>query len=119
MMARAKWAPLALGCLMALGWAALGASRTGAQEAANEMVKRKLKSKVLPEYPAIAKQLNLQGKVRIETTVAADGRVTNTKVVGGNPVLASAACDALKKWRFEPGLKDTTEVIEIDFGEKN
>jgi TonB family protein len=78
-------------------------------------VKRKVKSKVLPEYPVIAKQLHLQGKVKIEVTVAADGHVVSTKVMGGNPVLASAAIDAIKKWRFEPAPKETTELIESDF----
>jgi TonB family protein len=78
-----------------------------------------VKSKVLPEYPAIARQLNLAGKVRLETTVASDGHVISTKVVGGNPVLASSAQDAVKKWRFEPAPKDTTEVIEVDFSGKN
>jgi TonB family protein len=81
--------------------------------------KRKLKSKVVPEYPVIAKQLHLQGKVKIEVTVAADGHVVSTKVLGGHPVLANAAVDAIKKWRFEPAPKETTEVIESDFNPQN
>lgn len=82
-------------------------------------VKRKVKSKVTPEYPVIAKQLHLQGKVRIEVTVAADGHVVSTKVLGGHPVLANAAMDAIKKWRFEPAPKETTEVIESDFNRQD
>jgi TonB family protein len=60
----------------------------------------------------------LAGKVKIETAISADGHVTSTKVLGGNPVLASSAQDAIKKWRFEPAPKDTVEVIEVDFSGK-
>lgn len=116
---RVRCAKTVLGCVLALGCSAALTPKVLAQDASNDVVKRKLKSKVVPEYPAIARQLSLQGKVRIETTVSADGRVTNTKVLGGNPVLASAAVDAVKRWRFEPGPKETTEIIEIDFAGKN
>ena len=119
MKARAKWAKLVLGCVMLFGSAAAVAPKILAQDASSDATKRKVKSKVLPDYPPIARQLSLQGKVRIETTVSADGRVTNTKVVGGNPVLANAAVDAIKKWRFESGPKESTELIEIDFAGKN
>jgi TonB family protein len=115
---RAKWARLALACFIALGSSRVLVPRALAQDAANEAAKRKLKTKVVPEYPAIARQLGLEGKVRIEATIAADGRVSNAKVVGGHPVLAGAAVDAVKRWRFEPGPKDTTEIVEIDFARK-
>jgi TonB family protein len=119
MKARLNSAQLTLGCLLILGCSTALAPTAWTQDAASEPVKRKLKTKVVPDYPAIARQLSLQGKVRIETTVSADGHVTNTKVVGGNPVLASAAVDAVKKWRFEPGPKETTELIEIDYAGRN
>jgi TonB family protein len=77
--------------------------------------KRKVRSRVMPEYPALAKQMNVTGKVKIETTIAADGHVLSTRVVGGSPLLVNAALDALKQWRFEPASKDTTEVIEFEF----
>jgi TonB family protein len=115
---RLGWARLALAGLLAMGCAsALFPPKTQAQEVAGE-AKRKLKSKVLPEYPPIARQLGLVGKVKIETTIAADGHVIGTKIVGGNPVLAAAAQDAVRKWRFEPGPKDSTEIIEVEFSGK-
>jgi TonB family protein len=78
-------------------------------------LKRKVKSKVLPEYPAIARQLKLQGRVKVEAAVAADGHVASTRVLGGNPLLASAAAEAIKKWRYETAPKETRELIEIEF----
>jgi TonB family protein len=53
--------------------------------------------------------------LQIEATIAPDGRVTSTHVVGGSPLLVNAALNALKKWRFEPGPKATTEVVEFSF----
>lgn len=121
MKARVRWAKLILGSVIAFGCAAAVAPKilAQAQDASSDASKRRVKSKVLPEYPAIARQLSLQGKVRVETTVSPDGHVTSTKVVGGNPVLASAAVDALKRWRFEPAPKESIELIEIDFAGRN
>jgi TonB family protein len=113
-----KLAGLGLGIMLLFGGSVITCSRLAAQDTSTE-AKRKVKSKIMPEYPAVAKQLNLIGKVRLETTVAADGHVSNVKVLGGNPVLASSAEDAVKKWRFETASKDTTEVIEIEFTGKN
>jgi TonB family protein len=69
----------------------------------------------MPDYPVIAKQMHITGKVKIEATIAPDGHVVSTHVVGGSPVLVSAASDALKKWKYEPGPKETTEIVEFDF----
>jgi TonB family protein len=117
MKARLGLAALGLGLALLLSASAIVSPRATAQDSAGD-TKRKLKSKVVPEYPAIARQLNLAGKVKIETAISADGHVTSTKVLGGNPVLASSAQDAIKKWRFEPAPKDTVEVIEVDFSGK-
>jgi periplasmic protein TonB len=101
--------------LLLVGSAAILMPRASAQESSTEL-KRKVRSKVVPEYPPLAKQMNVTGKVKIETTIAADGHVVNTKVIGGSPLLVNAALDALKKWHFEPAAKDTTETIEFEFG---
>ena len=59
--------------------------------------------------------MNVTGRVKIEATVSPDGRVTSTKLIGGSPLLVNSAMDALKKWRFEPAAKETSEIIEFDF----
>jgi TonB family protein len=104
-----------LGLALVLGGSALLPPKGKAQDSTADASKRKVRSKVAPEYPALAKQMNVTGKVKIETTIAADGHVLNTKVIGGSPLLVAAALDAVKKWRFEPGPKDSTEVIEFEF----
>lgn len=98
---------------------ALGAPLHAQDTAANDAAKRKVKARVAAEYPQLAKQMGVSGKVKVEVTITADGKVSNTKVVGGSPVLTSAAVDAVKKWKFEPGPKDTIEIIEFEFKDPN
>ena len=116
---RLGWARIALAGVLALGCSVVLPPKTLGQESATDSAKRKVKSKVVPDYPVVARQLSLQGKVKIETTIAADGHVLTTKIVGGSPLLVNAALDALKKWRFEPASRDTTEVIEFEFNGQN
>lgn len=78
-------------------------------------VKRKVNHRVLPEYPNIARQMNITGKVKIEATVEPDGHVKSTRPLGGSPLLVEAASRALKDWKFESGPKETTEIVEFDF----
>ena len=82
------------------------------QESAN---KRKVNHRVVPDYPALARQMNITGKVKIEVTVAPDGHVKATHPVGGSPLLLDAATRAVKSWKFESGPKETTEIVEFDF----
>jgi len=77
--------------------------------------KRKVSHRVVPDYPSLARQMNITGKVKIEAVVAPDGHVKSTHAVGGSPLLVDAAIKALKNWKFESGPKETTEIIEFDF----
>lgn len=76
---------------------------------------RKTKTKVEPIYPAPAKQYHLSGKVRLEVTVPPGGDVIKTHVIGGSPLLAGAALDAVKQSKFEPGPKESVETIDFVF----
>jgi TonB family protein len=89
--------------------------RVQAQETSPDAAKRKVKTKVVPDFPPLAKQMNVTGKVKIEATISPDGRVISTKVVGGSPLLVSSALDAIKKWRFEAAPKESIEIVEFDF----
>jgi TonB family protein len=89
--------------------------KASAQDVVAEGSKRKVRMKVDPRYPALASQMKISGKVKIEATISADGRVVDTRVVGGSPILVNAALDALKQWRFEPASKESTETFEFEF----
>jgi TonB family protein len=104
-----------MGLVLVLGGSAVLPMKAPAQDNAAEAGKRKVRTKVAPEYPALAKQMNVTGKVKIEATVAADGHISGTKVVGGSPLLVNAALNALKQWHFEPAAKESTEIVEFTF----
>jgi|SRR5579863_2331719 len=76
---------------------------------------RKVLTRVAPRYPAVAHNMQLQGNVRVEASVAPNGRAKSVEVKGGHPVLAEAAVEAVREWRWEPSSKETRELIEIKF----
>ena len=76
---------------------------------------RKAKSKVAPAYPELAKKMSVGGTVKIEVTIAPSGAVKSTRVIGGHPLLVDAAVDAVKRWKYEPGPDETTQVVEFKF----
>ena len=76
---------------------------------------RKAKTKVAAVYPALAKRMNITGTVKIEVLVAANGTVKTAKVLGGHPLLANAAVDAVRQWSFEAASEETSGVVEFKF----
>lgn len=94
---------------------ALGPTQLRAQQAQNDEIARRAKTKVQPVYPELARKMNLVGTVKIEVVVAPNGSVKDARVVGGHPVLAGAALDAAKKWRFEPASAESSGVIDFKF----
>ena len=60
-----------------------------------------------PEYPELARRLNLKGIVRVQVTVAPGGAVKEVKELGGNPVLLDALIRAVRKWKYEPAEKES------------
>jgi TonB family protein len=109
---------IAAAVLAALTLAMVGSPHgAGAQQAQqqNEEMVRRAKNKVQPAYPELAHRMNISGTVKIEVVVAPNGTVKDARVVGGHPVLANAALDAAKKWRFEPAPTESTGVIDFKF----
>jgi TonB family protein len=95
--------------------AALSVSLCPTRSFAQDHLGRKVKNRVYPEYPEIARKMALTGTVKLEVVVAANGNVKDTKVIGGHPILVTAAVDAVKKWKFDPSGAETTETVEFKF----
>lgn len=97
--------------LLVGGWIALSAPTIWGQEEIN----RKVRTKVAPIYPDLARHMNITGVVKVVVTVSPNGTVKEAKLVGGHPVLVNAALDAVRKWRFEPDAQESTGVVEFRF----
>ncbi len=80
---------------------------------------RKVQKRVPPVYPELARRMHLGGVVRILVTVAADGSVTDVKTISGNKMLALAAEEAVKKWKFVAGDSQSTVNIDVNFDLSN
>jgi TonB family protein len=91
------------------------AAALSAQTGTTDESKRKVKSKVAPAYPELAKRMSVGGRVKIEVVITPDGHVRSTRVVGGHPLLVQACQDAVKEWKFVPAPEETTLVVEFSF----
>ncbi|HEV3207007.1 MAG TPA: energy transducer TonB [Terriglobales bacterium] len=72
-------------------------------------------NQVTPQYPQIARNMNLKGSVRAEAVVEPNGIVKTVEVKGGHPLLVRAAQSAIYKWRWAPAAHETREPIEVKF----
>ena len=77
-------------------------------------VPRKAKVKVPPQYPEIAKKMNIAGSVRLEVQITSNGTVKSVRPIGGHPLLVDSAVVAIKQWKYEPG-EENTEIVEFQF----
>jgi periplasmic protein TonB len=68
---------------------------------------------VAPTYPPEAGRARIEGTVVLLAVIAKDGTVRDVRVERGLPVLAQAAIDAVKQWRYKPYLLNG-EPIEVD-----
>jgi len=100
-----------LGLLLSVALLMLsGASSASAQETSRKILKR-----VKVQYPAVLKERQIGGVVRLRVNVRADGTVRDMEVVGGNPILAEAAQKSVKQWIFAPGTAESTVEISVVF----
>jgi TonB family protein len=69
----------------------------------------------VPVYPEVAKRLRLVGVVKVQVVVAPDGRIKETRVIGGHPVLVSSVEETLKNWKYAPASTESTLQLEFNF----
>jgi periplasmic protein TonB len=69
--------------------------------------------KIAPVYPPAALQLRKQGAVELMATVSKTGAITKVSVVSGDSMLAKAAVDAVRQWKYRPFLLNA-EPVQIE-----
>jgi protein TonB len=69
--------------------------------------------RIEPTYPTPAHNARIQGTVVLAAVIGKDGSVSSLRLVNGNPMLANAAIDAVKQWRYKPFLLNG-QPVEIE-----
>ncbi len=85
-----------------------------------QMASSRLIQRIEPVYPDAALQLHIQGEVELEALVGKDGSIEQLKLVSGDSLLARAAADAVRQWKFRPYQSDGQSVefstrMSVDF----
>ena len=105
--------PAVLVLIATLLWNTLATSPASSQTSQSQS--RKLKVSVPPEYPELARKMNIQGVARVLLTVTPDGRVVGVKELGGNPVLVAALAQAVRKWKYESADRESEVEVRFEF----
>ncbi|HTZ82372.1 MAG TPA: TonB family protein [Candidatus Acidoferrales bacterium] len=69
--------------------------------------------KVAPSYPPLARQARIQGTVILQAQISKEGTIQNLQLISGHPMLAPAAIEAVKQWRYKPYLLNG-EPVEVE-----
>ncbi len=86
--------------------------RSAAQQADSA---RKLVQRTAAPYPDLARSMGLQGVVKLDVLVLPDGSVKDAQIKGGHPVLAQAAVNAVRRWKWEAATRESHEIVEVKF----
>jgi TonB family protein len=80
-----------------------------------EVGARHVRHYVRPNLPDVAKRMNLKGSVKLEVEIAPSGKVTAVRTLGGHPVLAESATEAVREWQFDAAKESTTGPVTVTF----
>ena len=86
-----------------------------ADDAASNRTPRKLLHKIEPVYPQDLKRRSIGGVVKLDLKISAGGNVEKVEIVGGNPILADSAAQAVKKWQYAPAGSSSSMVLNVEF----
>jgi protein TonB len=66
-----------------------------------------------PVYPPLARQARIQGTVVLQALISKTGDIENLQLISGHPMLAPAAIEAVKQWKYKPYLLNG-EPVEVE-----
>ena len=69
--------------------------------------------KIQPAYPPLARQARIQGSVLLQAEISKDGSIQNLRLISGHPMLAPAAIEAVKQWKYKPYILNG-EPVEVE-----
>ena len=79
----------------------------------DDAMQNRLIRKVNPVYPPLARQARIQGIVILKIVISKSGNVQSLQLVKGHPMLAPAAFDAVRQWKYQAYILNG-EAIEVE-----
>jgi protein TonB len=78
---------------------------------------------VAPGYPDAARAAGIEGRVILKIVISEKGEVTSVTVMRGDPILAQAAVEVVKTWKFTPATLEgkpiaVFRIVPINFSSK-
>jgi protein TonB len=92
------------------------ASATNVQVSAGDRVQlspqtaQSVSVSVSPDYPLLARQMKVQGAVRLQALISREGTIQELQILSGPSILAAAAREAVKQWHFKPYIQNGQPV---------
>jgi protein TonB len=65
---------------------------------------------VPPDYPLLARQMKVEGAVRLQALISREGTIQELQILSGPSILATAAREAVKQWHFKPYIQNGQPV---------
>ena len=69
--------------------------------------------RVAPIYPPLARQARIQGTVMLRIVISKSGDIAELNLISGHPMLAPAAIDAVRQWKYHPK-EQNGEPVEVE-----
>lgn len=79
----------------------------------SQMSQGDLIHKVVPTYPAPARNARIQGQVVLQALISKQGTIENLRLLSGHPLLVAAAIEAVRQWRYRPYMLNH-EPVEVE-----
>jgi TonB family protein len=92
---------------------AIGQVTTEHVRVSDAVIQGLLIKKVNPLYPPLARQARIQGTVVLNVTISKTGDVKSVQLISGHPLLAPAAIEAVKQWKYQPYVLNG-EAVEVE-----
>ena len=86
---------------------------TARQVRVSHMMEGNLIHQVQPAYPPLARLARIQGTVVLRAIISREGKIENLEVLSGHPMLAPAAIEAVRQWRYRPYLLND-QPVEVE-----
>lgn len=120
--------PLVAHLLLLIALTSLATSQvhpTDVVRVADTIISQQITVKVAPVYPPLARQARIQGAVILKVRISKSGNIENVQLVSGHPMLAPAAIEAVKQWKYrsyllngEPIAVETNVTVNFTLSDK-